>query len=125
VVEEVRFDHARELFRQQREWLEVRFLKALAKADPIESLRWDGAHWHDEVVWARERPSRRLLALIGVHFDPNPFDDLSTPRPRHATALFEFRKGRWQTEGKRLDEIRPDEAFRHQRFEPVVTQRRA
>ena len=41
--------------------------------------------------------------------------------PRHATALFEFRKGHWHVEGKRLDEIRPDEAIGHnQRFEAVV-----
>ena len=37
--------------------------------------------------------------------------------PRHATALFEFRKGRWHVEGKRLDEVRPDEAIgRNQRL---------
>ena len=41
--------------------------------------------------------------------------------PRHATALFEFRKGRWHVEGKRLDEVRPDEAVgRNQRFEAVA-----
>ena len=115
-------DHARELFRQQREWLEARFLTALGRrSTPIERLRWEDAHWHDEVLWARDRQTRRLLALIGVHFDADPFDDSPEPRPRHATALFEFRKGRWIAEGKRLDEIRPDEAvLRHQRFEPVV-----
>lgn len=124
--EDMHFDHARELFRQQREWLEARFLAVLAKNDPLEAVRWEEAHWHDEVVWARERPSRRLLALIGVHFDSaDPIFDFSDQPPRHATALFEYRKGRWHAEGKRLDEIRPDEAFlRHQRFEPVVPHHR-
>jgi hypothetical protein len=121
-LEEMHVDHARELFRQQREWLEARFLGALAKVDPSERLRWEDAHWHDEILWARDRHTRRLLALIGVHFDSDPFDDPSDSHPRHATALFEFRKGRWVAEGKRLDEIRPDEAVRRsQRFEPVVT----
>ena len=117
-------DRARALFRQRREWLEARFLAAL---DPAERLRWEDAHWHDEVVWARDRQTRRLLALVGVHFDANPFDGPSSLAPRHATALFEFRKGRWFAEGKRLDAIRPDEAFlRLQRFEPVASpQRRA
>ena len=120
-AEELHVDHARDLFRQQREWLEARFLAALGKIDPVERLRWEDAHWHDEVLWARDRQTRRLLALIGVHFDSNPFEDLSEGPARHSTALFEFRKGRWFAEGKRLDEIRPDEAVRrNQRFEPVV-----
>jgi hypothetical protein len=119
--ERMHVDHARDLFHQQREWLEARFLKALSRVDPEEGLRWEEAHWHDEVLWARDRQTRRLLALIGVHFDSDPFDDPLGARPRHATALFEFRKGRWVAEGKLLDELRPAEAvLRYQRFEPVV-----
>ena len=124
-LEERHLTPARDAFRRQREWLEARFLKALAQADPLEGLRWEDAHWSDEVVWARDRHTRRLLALIGVHFDAEPFGDLPDHPPRHATALFEFRKGRWCAEGKRLDEIRPDEAFlRLHRFEPVVLPQR-
>lgn len=124
-LESLRFDRAREQFRQQREWLEARFLGSLAKADPTEHHRWEDAHWHDEVVWARERPSRRLLALIGVHFDSDEIFDLPDDPPRHATALFEFRKGRWLADGKWLDQVRPDEAcLRHHRFEPVVPHHR-
>ena len=122
LAEEMHVDHARDLFRQQREWLEARFLRALTQVDPTEAARWDEAHWHDEVLWARDRHTRRLLALICVHFDVHPFDDLTEPRPRHATALFEFHKGCWRAEGKRLDEVQPDEAVRrNQRFEPVIT----
>ena len=120
LIEEMHVDRARTLFRQQREWLEARFLTDLARVDPIERVRWEDAHWHDEILWARDRQTRRLLALIGVHFDSSLFDELSDPKARHATALFEFRKGRWHAEGKRLDEIRPDEVVRrNQRFEPV------
>ena len=119
VWEEMHVDRARVLFRQRREWLEARFVGALLRADAAEGHRWEDARWHDEIVWARDRQSRRLLALIGVHFEPDPLDD--PPFPHHATALFEFRKGRWHAEGKRLDEIRPDEAFlRLHRFERVV-----
>ncbi len=121
-AEELHVDRARELFHQQREWLEARFLGALAKTVPAEErLRWEDAHWHDAVLWARDRQTRRLLALVGVHFNPIPFEDDADPNPRHATALFEFDKGRWHAEGKRLDEVRPDEAvLSTQRFEPVV-----
>jgi hypothetical protein len=123
LTEDLHVDRARASFRQQREWLEARFLAALGKIDPIERVRWEDAHWHDEVLWARDRQSRVLLALIGVHFDDPaaaPYDDFGGPKPRHSTALFEFRKGRWHAEGKRLD-VRPDEVvLRGQRFEPVV-----
>jgi hypothetical protein len=127
VVEELSIDQARLAFRQQREWLEARFLTALGKVDPIERLRWEGAHWHDQVHWARECQSRRLLALVEIHFEPDPFDPNPDPLANHATALFEYRRGRWFADGKRLDATRPDEAFlRPGRFEPVAPpQRRA
>ena len=42
------------------------------------------AHWHDEVLWARDRQTRHLLALVCVHFEPAPFDDCSQmPTARH------------------------------------------
>jgi hypothetical protein len=120
-LERIQVDRAGDLFHRQREWLEARFLKALSEIDPEEGLRWEEAHWHDEVLWARDRQTRRLLALVGVHFDSDPYDDDLEARPRHATALFEFRKGRWHAEGKGLDELCPAEVvLRNRRFEPVV-----
>jgi hypothetical protein len=117
IAEDMHVDHARVLFHQQREWLEARFISALNRADPVEGERWESAHWHDEVVWARDRQTRHLLALVCVHFEPAPFELSSSPK--HATVLFEFRKGRWCAEGKRLDKTRPHEAIgRNQRFEP-------
>ena len=95
VVEELGFDQGRLQFRQQREWLEARFLTALGRVDPIERLRWEGAHWHDQVHWARDNQTRRLIALVEIHFEPDPFDPASGPDSDsdHATALFEYRKG--------------------------------
>jgi len=119
IVEDMHVDHARVLFHQQREWLEARFMSVLNHADPAEGERWESAHWHDDVMWARDRQTRHLLALVCVHFEAGPFELSSAPR--HATVLFEFRKGHWCAEGKRLDETRPHEAIgRNQRFEPVV-----
>jgi len=121
LTEDVHAERARELFRRRREWIEAEFLSALGKLDPTERLRWEDAQWHDEILWARDRQTRRLLALIGVHFGTRLFGEWPDPDSRHSTALFEFRKGRWFADGKRLDEIRPDEAVRrNQRFEPVI-----
>jgi hypothetical protein len=121
IVEDMHIDHARVLFHQQREWLEARFMTAVIRADAVEGERWELAHWHDEVLWARDRQTRHLLALVCVHFEAGPFELPSLPR--HVTVLFEFKKGRWCADGKRLDETRPQEAIdRNQRFEPVFTE---
>ena len=118
LLEALHAEKARELFRPRREWLEARFISALGKTEPSVAQVWEEAQWQNEVHWARDRKSRSLLALVGVNFEPSPFDH---EMPRHSTAIFEFRKGQWRAEGKRLDETRPAEALlRHQRFEPVV-----
>jgi len=119
IVEDVRVESARALFHQRREWLEARFITALSLAEPVEGERWEEAQWQDEVLWARDRQTHHLLALVCVEFEPEPFD--LSPVPRHATALFEFRRGNWCADGKRIDEVRPYEAVgRNQRFEAIV-----
>ncbi|MDG3004174.1 hypothetical protein [Paludisphaera mucosa] len=117
--EDLHVDQARLAFRRRRERLEAEFVASLGRFDRDEGLRWDDAQWHDEVLWARDRQTRRFLALVCVHFEPDPFE---TPQVRrHATAVFEFHKGRWRAEGKRLDQVRPDEAVgRNRRYEPVA-----
>jgi hypothetical protein len=121
VLEDFSVDQARLAFRQQREWREADFLSALGRVDPIERLRWENARWHDQVHWARDNQTRRLLALVEVHFESDPFDTSNDLPTDHATALFEYRKGRWFADGKRLDATRPDEVLRRQgRFEPLA-----
>ena len=83
IVEDVHVDHARELFHQQREWLEARFISVLSHADPGEGQRWESAHWHDEVLWARDRQTRHLLALVCVHFEPAAIRPASDDPARH------------------------------------------
>jgi hypothetical protein len=120
------FDHAREQFRYEREWLEARFLTAMADVDPVLRLRWEHAHWQDDVVWARDRLSGCLLALVGVRFDINPFDDETdlTAAPRRTTVVFHYRRGRWQTDAACLEATEPHEALlRDRRFEPVSSPR--
>lgn len=122
ICEEIHFEKARDRFRGQRERLEARFVGLAGRLDPAAEGRWEEARWHDEVCWARDRKSRRLLALVGVHFEPGPFSD-EPPRP--ATALFEFRGSAWTTDGGFLDEVGPEEAMLSQaRLEPIFVARR-
>lgn len=118
IVEDVRVEHARALFHRNRERLEARFISTLERSDPDEAERWEAARWDDDVLWARDRHTHHLLALTGVEFEPAPFE-LSFGHS-HATAIFEFHKGQWCTQGKRVDEMRPEEAIGlFRRFETV------
>ncbi len=105
MVEDVRIEHARGLFHRNRERLEARFVSALERSDPSESELWETAHWHDDILWARDRQTNHLLALTFVEFEPEPFE-LSSEQ-RHATAIFEFHNGHWCAQGKHVDELRP------------------
>ncbi len=117
----VRVERAYLDFRLRRESLEARFLNILGKLDPFERLSWENAQWQDDVVWARDRQSGRLLALVGVHFENDPILDLPDHPPRRSTVLFEHHRGTWRCEGRHLDEIYPQEAFlRHHQFEPLA-----
>jgi hypothetical protein len=116
------WDRARNEFRLRREWLEARFLHGLAQLDPSERRQWERANWHDEVTWARDRQTGRFLALVEVHFDPDPDQDeiLTDSSRRHATVVFEYVRGQWRTDGRRLDELSPHETFlRNFRYERV------
>jgi hypothetical protein len=110
VVEEFQDDRARRSFRWRRERLELQFLRHLQQDDPIERLRWEDASWNNKVYWARERSSRRLLALVGVEF--NSLEGLVDPQARRATAVFEFRDGQWTTQGRFVNAAAPAEACR-------------
>ncbi len=124
MIEEMGVDQARLVFHQRREWLEAAFLTSLAKLDPVERLRWESARWHNQVHWARDNQTRRLLALVEIHFEEaEPFESSSDSLANHATALFEYRRGQWFADGKRLDATRPDEVLQQLgRFQPLVRQ---
>ncbi len=111
VAEEAEADRARPQFRRDREWLEARFLTALGRLDSPGRADWDSATWRDEVFWARDRRTRRFLALVEVRFPDEPSDGAPRLHPRHATALFEYRKRTWFADGKRIDATRPGEAL--------------
>ena len=88
-------------------------MTALDRIDPLEGARWDEAKWHDEILWARDRQTRCLLALVCVHFDGRT-RSTSTLAAAWPQLVFEYRKGRWCADGKRLDETRPDQVVGRQ-----------
>src|SRR5579859_632347 len=116
---EIQLERARELFLLQRERLEAHFLKAAAATGKPRGLLWKDCEWESEVVFARDRQSGQLAALIAVtiQFEAVPGSDMeSLPAVgnlRNASAVFFFQRGHWHTVGKAIFNMNPDEAVVH------------
>jgi len=68
------------------------------------------------VAWARDRQTGQLLALVGVtiSFEAIEGSDMegveAVGNLRNASAVFFFQDGRWQTAGRAIFNLNPDEA---------------
>jgi len=114
-------------FRQQREHLEANFLHAAARSGKPRGLRWKHCDWEREAVFARDKRSRELTALLGVtiQFEAIEGSDMeglpAVGNLRHASGVFFFRGGRWRTVGKAVFNLDPSETLEHfkQQYERV------
>jgi hypothetical protein len=118
---------ARRLFTQQREHLEAKFLATVAASGKPRGLRWKSCEWDSAFELAREVPTGRLAALVGitVQFEAVEGGDMegwaNVGYLRNATAVFFFDRGAWQTAGKAVFNMNPDEAIRHHKYERVLS----
>ena len=114
-------------FQQQREHLEADFLRAAARSGKPRGLRWKRCDWQNEVVYARDKKSNELTALVGVtiQFEAIEGSDMeglpAVGNLRHASGVFFFHGGRWRTTGKAVFNLDPSEALEHfkQQYERV------
>lgn len=124
---EVQVERAREMFRLQRERLEVQFLLAAAASGKPRGLRWVECTWENPVVFARDRTTGYLAALVGVtiQFEAIPGSDMednpNVGNLRNASAVFFYQGGQWSTVGRAVFNMNPDEALRHfgHQYEPI------
>jgi hypothetical protein len=106
-------------FLQQREHLEATFFAAAAASGKPRGLRWANCEWESEVVFARERQTGRLAALVAVTiaFEAVEGGDMegveAVGNLRNASAVFFFDAGRWRTTGKAIFNLNPGEAVEH------------
>ena len=127
VLREIRTERARELFRLQRERLELKFYELARKSGKPRGLRWVDADWEDGVKFVRERRSGDMVALVGitVRFEAVPGegmeDNPNVGNLRDATAVFNYHRSQWITEGRALFNMSPDTAIDryHDDYEPV------
>jgi hypothetical protein len=116
---EAQLARARRDFQFQREHLEAQFLPAAATTGKPRGLRWKSCEWSDGVVFARERQTGLLVALVGVtiQFEAVEGSDMeglpAVGNLRNASAVFYYHQGRWQTGGRVVFNLNPDEALAH------------
>ena len=53
-------------FHRQRELLEARFVDRAASSGKPRGLRWTDVDFDDDVIYARDRRTRRLKALVAI-----------------------------------------------------------
>jgi hypothetical protein len=114
-------------FQQQREHLEADFLRAASRSGKPRGLRWKACDWQREVLFARDKKSGELTALVGVtiQFEAIEGSDMeglpAVGNLRHASGVFFFRGGRWRTVGRAVFNLNPGETVEHfkQQYERV------
>lgn len=114
---------AQKLFSQRREWLEADFVTQAQRSGRPRGLQWANCDFENDVAYARDRTNGQLRALVGVtiSFEAIPgggMEDVeAVGNLRCATAVFRFYRNRWETEGRAIFNLRPNEAILHFKHE--------
>lgn len=127
MMREIRTERARELFHLQRERLEAKFFDLARVTGKPRGLSWVDVEWDDDVKFVRDRRSGDIAGLVGitVQFEAvvggGMEDNPNVSNLRDATAVFNFYRGQWITEGRVLFNMNPQVAIvRYQdQYEPV------
>jgi hypothetical protein len=119
-----------EQFNAQRPKLESAFLAAANATGKPRGLRWVACRFDPAVLFAVDRPSGELGALVGatVSFEAiegGGMEDVeAVGNLRYATAVFAHRNGAWTTDGRAVFNLEPAQAL--ERFgdalEPLAIQ---
>ena len=110
---------AREDFFRDRAALQQRFFELASASGKPKGLRWKECQWEDWVEFVRQRKTGELVALVSltIHFEAIEGGDMeglpAVGLPRNATAVFFYRAGSWQTDGRAVFNKNPDEAAAH------------
>jgi len=119
---------ARATFDDGRADLEPAFLAAAAATGKPRGLRWTGCQLQRGAVFARDKATGELYALVGatVSFEAVAGGGMEEVEAvgnlRAATAVFVFRNGQWTTDGRAVFNLEPAEAIKRfsDSLEPVA-----
>ena len=117
------FERARRLFHWRREWLEADLITLASRAHQSHGIQWADCEFDDEAVFATERRTGQLRALVGLVVRlktadvRSATDDALAAGLQLATAVFQFDGRQWSTDGRLLLNLSPLEAierFQHE-----------
>jgi hypothetical protein len=110
---------ARKDFHVRREYLEAKFFELASSSGKPRGLEWVGIEFDDDVAYARDRQSSELVALVAVTIrfeaiEGGGMEEVeAVGNLRAATAVFHRRDRCWDTGGRVLFNLNPDEAIHH------------
>ena len=114
-----RIARAQRDFHRQREPLEAKFIVKAAATGKPRGLRWVDVEFDDDVVYARDRRTRRLKAMVAVEvrfeaIEGGGMEEVEAVSDvRAATAEFLYDAGRWRTEGRVYFNLGPDATVKY------------
>lgn len=126
-VREARFGEAFRQFHLYRERLEAKFIQLAERRNLADSVHWEDADFGDEVAFVRHRTSGELSAFVPLTVGMSDCD-LSLAEAsdlignlRVATVVFRFDGKHWDTDGRAMLNLKPEEAIRlyHRELEVV------
>jgi hypothetical protein len=114
-----RLARAQRDFHRQREPLEAKFIERAAATGKPRGLRWLDVDFDDDVVYARDRRSGRLKALVAIEVSFEAIagggmeDVEAVGRAKAATAEFVHDGNRWQTYGRVFFNLAPQATVKY------------
>jgi hypothetical protein len=118
----VQIERTQQLFLLQQDRLQTRFLQAAISTGIPAGFRWRSCSFNGDIIFARNRRTGELAAVIGIHAQFEPNRDQNGPLERQGSALFFFDRGHWRTVGKALFDRSPTqvlEQFKTQ-YQPLI-----
>jgi hypothetical protein len=97
--------------------LAEQFLKAANATGKPRGLRWKSCDLQGEAIFATDRKTGEIYGLSGatIGFEAIPGGDMEDVEAvgeiRYVTAVFIYRDGRWQTDGRAIFNLEPGQAI--------------
>ncbi len=114
-----RLARAQRDFHRQREQLEAKFIERASQSGKPRGLRWTDVEFDDDVVYARDRRSGGLKALVAIEVsfeavEGGGMEEVeAVANVRAATAEFLYDGARWQTDGRVYFNLAPNATVKY------------
>ena len=106
-------------FHRQREQLEAKFIDKAGSTGKPRGLRWTDVHFDDDVLYARDRRTGVLKALVAIEvsfaaIEGGGMEEVeAVSNIRAATAEFLYDAGRWVTQGRVYFNLAPSATVKY------------